>query len=540
MGLSGNLAGEERLRGATLAVGAATSGSLEDGREVAEYTMEWKYVVLYGYFTIVAVLAVFGAHRYHLLYLFYKYRRREPRVSGAWGELPAVTVQLPIFNEATVVERLIEAVARIDYPREKLEVQVLDDSTDETCELAERKVEELRLTGLDIVYIHRTDRTGFKAGALDAGMSTASGEFIAIFDADFVPEPDMLRRALDYFTDPKIGMVQTRWGHLNRDYSLLTRLQSMLLDGHFVIEHTARNRSGRHFNFNGTAGVWRRTAIRDAGGWQHDTLTEDLDLSYRAQLEGWKFVYLLGVTAPAELPVEMNAFKTQQHRWAKGSIQTGRKLLPRLWRSDAALKVKLEATFHLTANCAYPMLLAMCLMMLPALNIRLAEDSSSLTSKLFDASIFVLATISVFSFYVAAQAAIDCKWYRSLRFLPGLMALGVGLAVNNSRAVVEAAFSQESPFVRTPKYNVGNEAAGTTKKRRYRGNGHWLTWVEIGFGMYISIVMIQALSHQLWLMSAFLSIFAGGFFYVGISSLIGAKIKVRAPILPLRVPAGVE
>src|SRR5205085_7746241 len=279
--------------------------------------MTWVEVLfLATYFLVLLILSIYGSHRYVMAYLFYKYKGNLPAPQGRFERLPPVTIQLPVFNEMYVVERLIDAVARIEYPRDRLEIQVLDDSTDETQGIARAKVERLRRDGIDISYLHRDNRAGYKAGALQEGLQVARGELVAVFDADFVPSPDFLRRSVDYFTDPRIGMVQVRWEHLNRDYSHLTQAQAIFLDGHFVIEHTARNRSGRFFNFNGTAGVWRRATIEDAGGWQHDTLTEDLDLSYRAQLAGWRFVYLPEVVSPAEVPVEMNAFKSQQHRWA--------------------------------------------------------------------------------------------------------------------------------------------------------------------------------------------------------------------------------
>ena len=273
-------------------------------------------------------------------------------------------MQLPLFNEMYVAARLLDAIALLEYPRDKLEIQVLDDSTDETQAICRAKVEELANQGLDIQYIHRTDRTGFKAGALEHGLKTARGEFVMVFDADFLPPVDFIERTVHFFTNAKVGMVQVRWDHVNRDYSRLTELQAMMLDGHFVIEHTARHRSGRFFNFNGTAGIWRREAIADAGGWSHDTLTEDMDLSYRAQLRGWEFIYLKDVVSPAELPVEMNAFKSQQFRWAKGSIQVAKKLLPTIWRSkDVPFNVKLEAFFHLTNNFAYPLLLLLSILL---------------------------------------------------------------------------------------------------------------------------------------------------------------------------------
>jgi cellulose synthase/poly-beta-1,6-N-acetylglucosamine synthase-like glycosyltransferase len=275
-------------------------------------------LVLATYFFVLVILAVYGWHRYYLVYLYLKNKHRLPVPAGTLDQLPPVTIQLPIYNEMYVADRLIDAVCLIDYPRELLEIQVLDDSTDETRIVAERAVRRNAANGVDITYLHRADRGGYKAGALDAGLKVAKGEFIAIFDADFIPTVDFLRRTISFFSDPKVALIQARWGHINEDYSLLTKIQSILLDAHFVLEHGGRNRSGLFFNFNGTAGIWRRTAITDAGGWQHDTLTEDLDLSYRAQLRGWNFIFLPDLIAPAEVPVEMNAFKSQQHRWAKG------------------------------------------------------------------------------------------------------------------------------------------------------------------------------------------------------------------------------
>ena len=323
-------------------------------------------LILGTYFFVLVILAVYGWHRYFLVYLYMKNKDKVPVPSTPLERLPVVTIQLPIYNEMYVADRLIDAVCLIDYPRELLEIQVLDDSTDETTSVAERAVRRNAAQGIDITCIHRTDRTGYKAGALEAGLKAAKGQFIAIFDADFIPTADFLRRTIEFFGDSKIAMVQARWGHINHDYSLLTKVQSILLDAHFVLEHGGRNRSGLFFNFNGTAGIWRREAISDAGGWQHDTLTEDLDLSYRAQLRGWKFVFVPGLIAPAEVPVEMNAFKSQQHRWAKGSIQTCRKLLPRILRSKhLPIQVKTEAFFHLTNTIVYPLMVVLTLLMYP-------------------------------------------------------------------------------------------------------------------------------------------------------------------------------
>src|SRR6187455_1789802 len=312
--------------------------------------------ILALYFFVLVILAVYGWHRYYLVYLYMKNKDKQPVPAGPLNPAPVVTIQLPLYNEMYVADRLIDAVCQIDYTRELLEIQVLDDSTDETQSVAEQAVRRNAARGVDITFIHRTDRSGYKAGALEAALKVAKGEFVAIFDADFIPTPDFLTRTVPFFTDPKVAMVQARWGHINQDYSLLTKIQSILLDGHFVLEHGGRNRAGVFFNFNGTAGIWCREAIYAAGGWQHDTLTEDLDLSYRAQLKGWQFVFLPNLVTPAELPVDMNGFKSQQHRWTKGSIQTCRKLLPAVWRAKLPLLIKFEATAHLTANFNYPLM----------------------------------------------------------------------------------------------------------------------------------------------------------------------------------------
>ncbi len=314
----------------------------------------FEFALLGAYFLTLVILAVFGLHRYIMVFLYFRHKDNRALPAPPPRTLPRVTVQLPLYNEMYVVDRLLESVTRIDYPRELLEIQVLDDSTDETVAIAREAVARYREAGFDIHYVHRSCRTGYKAGALDEGMKVATGEFILIFDADFVAPADILQKSLGHFDDPKVGMVQARWGHVNRDYSLLTQVQSILLDGHFILEHGGRNRAGRFFNFNGTAGIWRRSAIVDGGGWQHDTLTEDLDLSYRTQMRGWRFVFLQDVISEAEIPVEMNSFKSQQHRWAKGSIQTCKKLLPTILASDLSLPIKVEAAFHLTANFAYP------------------------------------------------------------------------------------------------------------------------------------------------------------------------------------------
>src|SRR5438445_4776197 len=301
------------------------------------------YLLVGGYTGILCAVAFYGLNRYILVYLYCKHRNNHYKPIGTFEQFPRITVQLPMYNEDIVAERVIRATCLIDYPLDRLEIQVLDDSTDHSADIARKCVEQMAAKGYPIKYIHRTNREGYKAGALAEGLKVATGEFVAIFDADFLPPKDILYNCIHYFTEEKVGMVQVRWDHLNRNASLLTKSQAIFLDGHFVIEHTARNRSGRFMHFNGTAGVWRRSTINDGGGWQHDTLTEDLDLSYRCQLQGWQFVYLPQFSAPAESPPEMIAFKQQAHRWTKGSMQTGIKLLPRILRSHVPLRVKWEA-----------------------------------------------------------------------------------------------------------------------------------------------------------------------------------------------------
>ncbi len=340
---------------AFLAANSATSRmvrSLFDDTFSGVHQLSWfDWAILIPYFTILAVLSVYGVHRYEVIRTYFKHRKKatgEPPMRFA--QLPPVTIQLPVYNERYVIERLIDEITRMEYPRELLQIQVLDDSTDDTAPFAEALVDRYRALGFPIEYHHRTNRYGFKAGALQEGLETATGEFVAIFDADFIPPPDFLTRTIHHFADPSVGVVQTRWSYLNRDYSFLTEVEAMLLDGHFILEHGARSRAGYFFNFNGTAGILRRRMIEDAGGWQHDTLTEDSDLSYRAQLKGWRFVYMPGLECPSELPVDMHGFQVQQSRWAKGLTQCARKLLPMIFRADIPRRVKAEAFMHLTPN----------------------------------------------------------------------------------------------------------------------------------------------------------------------------------------------
>jgi len=468
------------------------------------------------YLSVLFGLSAYGIHRYFIVYLFLRNRKREPVPARLFEELPKVTVQLPIFNEIYVAERLLRSVSEMDYPQGKLQIQVLDDSTDETREITASCAERLRRRGFNVDLIHRVDRTGFKAGALAAGLESATGEFVCILDADFVPRSDLLQRTIHFFTDPKVGMIQTRWGHLNRGYSLLTRVQAMFLDGHLLLEQTARSRSGRFFNFNGTAGLWRKSCIVDAGGWQHDTLTEDLDLSYRAQLVGWKFIFLADVVTPAELPVDMNGFKSQQHRWTKGSVQTCKKLLPRIWRSDLPFPIKLEATGHLVSNFAYLLLACLCVLLHPSVG---GPAPGWMRTFLIDIPIFLAASVSVAVFYICTQRALHPgTWMKEILLLPCLLALGIGLSLNNARAVLEAIFNHQSEFTRTPKYGIESRSQ-RWQACKYRPLKSLLPIAELGFALYFSYFVWFAIAHQQFLSVPFLLMFQGGFLYVGFSSL---------------------
>ena len=513
------------------------------------------YGTLAGYLLVLIAVAIYGLHRYVLVYLYCKHRNRVHKPAQHLETLPRVTVQLPMFNEDLVAERIIEAACGLDWPRDRLEIQVLDDSTDHSRLIAEEAVQRWQERGVDIKYLHRTDRTGYKAGALAEGMKQATGEFIAIFDADFVPPADLLYNVIPHFTDEQVGMVQVRWDHLNRDASLLTKGQAIFLDGHFVIEHTARNRSGRFMHFNGTAGVWRRNTIDDAGGWQHDTLTEDLDLSYRAQLKGWQFVYLPQFAAPAELPPEMIAFKQQAHRWTKGSMQTAIKLLPRILKSRTLpYSIKSEAFFHLTNTVVYPLMVVLTLMMYPAFILAEAPlKDHPLAHWLFGLTLFVLATCSASTFFVFAQAELFGRktGWKTIAYLPFIMALGVGLSINNTRAVIEAFWTRRqyrkggqhvrNEFVRTPKYATSGAVrsrfitdnlrdtierraaagvAGPRKSNIWTLNKLMLPIIEIAFGAYMSCYIFISIKYNYATASVpFLLIFAFGYLYVGLSSL---------------------
>lgn len=485
------------------------------------------------YVSVLLGLSAYGIHRYCIIYLFLKNRKKQVAPKSTFKELPLVTVQLPIFNEYFVTRRLIEAVSKLDYPRELLQIQILDDSTDETVQIAADEAARLRAQGFDIEHLHRTNRAGFKAGALAEGLEKARGEYVFILDADFVPQPGALKNCIHYFTDSGVGMVQMRWGHLNRDHSLLTKVQAMFLDGHLLLEQTARSRAGRFFNFNGTAGLWRKSCIDEAGGWHYDTLTEDLDLSYRAQMAGWRFVYLPDVVVPAELPMDMNGFKSQQHRWTKGSIQTCKKLLPSIWKAKLPLLIKLEATAHLTSNFGYLLLVMLCVLILPQ---SFAAAHGAVYSWLVDMPIFLATSVSISLFYIVAQMDLNPRgWWREIWLLPFTLALATGMSINNARGVLEAVFNRESEFTRTPKY--GSDVPRHVSRRvRYLPLKSFLPAIELLFAAYFAYCIWSAMLAGRWMSVPFLLIFLGGFGYVALKS-IGFWLQQIGSLAPARATA---
>ncbi|MFN0119801.1 MAG: glycosyltransferase [Blastocatellia bacterium] len=492
------------------------------------YTLDtFDQVVIVLYFGILFLLAILGFFRLRMVWQFWRYRNLKPQPLRrfAENELPRITVQLPLFNELYVVERLVDSVIKLDYPGHLLDIQVLDDSTDETVGIAAAVVEKYRQQGFDISYIHRNDRGGYKAGALENGMKTCKGELIAIFDADFMPRPDCLRQMVDYFSDERIGMAQMRWGHINANYSLLTRLQELLLDGHLVIEQTSRNRTGAFFNFNGTAGMWRRKAIDWSGGWQHDTLTEDSDLSFRAQLMGWRYVFLVDSDVPSELPVEMNAFKAQQRRWAKGLAQVGIKLMPRVWKHPGlSLADKFELFFRLFGNVAAPLMIVLSLLHIPVLMARFNQGLFHLL--LLDAPLMLFSTASVFAFYGTASLYLYPKEKWRLFLVPLAMALGIGLVFSNTRAVLEALLGIKSSFVRTPKYAVEKTGDSWLKQAGLYGRKHGLLPIlELALAAYFVLAVWYAAHCEIYATIPFLMLFLIGFGYMGFMSLFQGSAR---------------
>jgi len=493
------------------------------------------------YFTALFFLFLYGINCYIMIHLHRRARKRmlqaDDEVWRRWQQpvrdLPVITVQLPIYNERYVVQRLIDAVVRLEYPREKLEIQVLDDSTDETTAIAGELVEAYRRAGTDITLLHRTTRTGYKAGALRDGLAGARGEFVAIFDADFVPTPDFLMKTLPFFQDPGIAMVQVRWGHINRDYSILTLVQSFGIDGHFWVEQAARCWSGLFMNFNGTAGIWRRMAIDDAGGWQADTLTEDLDLSYRAQLKGWRMKFLPQVVCPAEVPVQLTGARSQQHRWAKGSIQTARKLVPRILRADLPLFTKYQAVFHLTNYMVHPLML---LVVLSAPLLLQSERFLTVREHLLAvAAFFSVATFGPSSMYLYAQRDLYPDWTRRLWAFPALLVFGTGIALNNTKAILEALLNVRGAFIRTPKFRI-EKRSDTWVGKRYRAPMPWLSLLEALLALYCVYGVSLFLRRSRYLIDPFLLLYSIGFATVAGMS-VWESLRARAPHPePIRVP----
>lgn len=481
-------------------------------------------IVLIGYFLSLTILFVFGLHGFIMLYYHKKYRDNNPVPKPQIDENATVTIQLPLYNELYVAERLIKATCEIEYPKDKLEIQVLDDSTDETTEIVANIVKQKQAEGYDIKHIRRGTREGFKAGALKYGLERAKGEFIAIFDADFIPHKDFLKKTLSFFTDEKVGLVQTRWEHLNGDYSILTKAQALALDGHFVIEQTVRNKAGFFINFNGTGGIWRKTCIEDAGNWHADTLTEDLDLSYRAQLKGWRFVFLKDFTSPAELPSEINALKSQQFRWTKGAVETAKKILPLVWKSDIPLRVKLQSTFHLTNNLVFPFILLAAILNVPLIFIK---NSGSHEAYFALMSIFVLAFISSFLFYMYAQKDIRTDWRKKIVLFPLFMAGSMGFAVNNSRAVIEGLLNRKSEFVRTPKFKLESEKDSWMGKKYLTRKVGFSVIVEALLAVYCLIGVLSSIYFMELAAIPFQLLFFLGFAFVSITSIKHAYASAK-------------
>jgi cellulose synthase/poly-beta-1,6-N-acetylglucosamine synthase-like glycosyltransferase len=471
-----------------------------------------------GYAAAQLLIVLYASHRYVLLWRWWRPARapsREAAGAGASRSSPRVTVQLPVFNESRVVERLIDAASALDYPRERLEIQVLDDSTDETRERAAAAVARHRARGVDIHHLHRPRRAGYKAGALAAGLAQSRGELVAVFDADFVPPVDFLTRLVPRFADPKVGMVQARWGHLNRARSPLTAAQATLLDAHFLIEHRARMNAGLFFNFNGTAGLWRRACIEGSGGWSHDTLTEDLDLSYRAQLAGWRFVFDDAVEAPAELPTDMEALKSQQRRWTRGAIQTARKLLPDVWRAPLPARVKVEAFVHLTSNVAYPLLLALGLLLLPVLLAPTSLPAAVVWA--IQAGVVALGVVPVCVFLAVGRRAAGGGLGQVLRDVPSALVLGIGLSVNNARAVLQGMGARVGDWERTPK--TGDTESRPAAGRRYRSSHGLAGRSELALAAWF--VGVSAYAWRTGQLGAlpFTALLVAGFGSVGVASL---------------------
>lgn len=481
------------------------------------------------YFLDIALLFYFGVHTYFMVYLYAKYKTNCDSEEGRLfypktkKDTPIVTVQLPVYNEFYVIERLIESIVALDYPKDKLQIQLLDDSTDESKEKGRDLVNYYANQGFWINHLHRTKNKGYKAGALDEGMQVAKGDYIAIFDSDFVPDPEFLRKTLSYFDDPKVGMVQTRWGHLNQDYNMLTKAQSYGIDGHFMIEQVARNGSGLWMNFNGTAGIWRKECIIDAGGWEHDTLTEDFDLSYRAEMKGWKFRYFKDIVCKAEIPATMNAYKSQQFRWCKGSIQTAVKLLPRIWNSNLDRKVKAEAITHLINYSVHPLMIVNILLTAPLLLLEYwaGVNFYDLPMAILGATAVILSIGSAgpLIFYAYSQRELYPNWKKRLLFLPVMVVIGTGIAIVNTRAWLEAVLGIQSGFKRTPKLKIESKKDNLLDRTRYSIPLDIHVVFELLMGTYCLFCIYLSIAMGKPYILGFLSLYTIGFYFVAIQSI---------------------
>ncbi|WP_133407151.1 glycosyltransferase [Parashewanella tropica] len=477
-------------------------------------SISWFFITIH--FVLLGILCLFGLHRLSMVFRWFKYRNNQPTEPETFSTLPTVTVQIPLYNERLVAKRIVDSIVKLEYPQDKLQIQIVDDSTDETCELVAERVKYYQQQGIDIHHVQRVHRHGFKAGALKDAMETATGEFIAIFDADFIPHTDTLLKTIHHFTEPDMAMVQFRWEHLNRRSSLLTKLQAIMLDAHFGLEQRVRCASNMLFNFNGTAGIWRTEAIIDAGHWSADTLTEDLDLSYRAQLAGWKMRYLNDVTCPGELPADMNAFKSQQFRWAKGGVEVMMKMLPTVWKAKLPITKKIESTFHLSNNLAYfVMLVDTLIFLVPSLYLRDQHDFVNVWW--LDIPLLAMSSGGHLAYLFFGQVVLGRSKLSAFIKLPGLMVLGILLAINNSKAGMEGLFGKRSEFVRTPKTGeLGDESPTpqtkpSTEKKQYRAIPPKGALFELAIAIVYSTVFLWAVGQGHWFMLPFLLLLAVGF-----------------------------
>ncbi len=491
--------------------------------------MNIESIILSAYIISLTILFFFGSHGFNMIYYYFKtFNKRTEDLDEKdffMDEYPVVTVQIPLYNEQYVITRLIDSVLRMDYPKDKLEIQILDDSTDETTQIIDNHIKKYREQGFDIAHIHRTNREGYKAGALKIGLETAKGEFVAVFDADFIPRKKFLKRTIPYFSkDKMLGLVQTRWEHLNREYSLMTKTQAIALDGHFVIEQAVRNRAGFFINFNGTGGVWRKECIFDAGNWEADTLTEDLDLSYRAQMKGWKFRYLVNFTSPAELPSDIGALKSQQFRWTKGAIETAKKIYPKVLRSDMSFKLKFQSFIHLYCNLAYPFILLAAILNLPVMLIKLSGEYDGVFKFM---SVFIFAFISSFLFYLYSQKDVYPDWQKRIIYFPVFLAGSMGFSVNNTKAVFEGLLDKKSEFVRTPKYQIMDKKDSWKGKNYVNKKLSFTTYIEAFLAVYCFAGVIIAIATAQVAAIPFQLMFCGGFTTVSVLSIRQVVISNR-------------